>query len=90
MKQIRKSTRFKKDYKKYKHDKEKIKALFYIVSLLEKGEAIPKNYKPHYLKGEYNGFLECHIEDDFLLIWLDEENDVICLERLGTHTQLFK
>ncbi len=90
MKQIRKSSRFKKDYKRYKHDEEKIKALFHIVSYLEKGEEIPKVYKPHYLKGNYNGFLECHIEDDFLLIWMDENENTVCLERLGTHAQLFK
>ncbi len=90
MKTIRKSTKFKKDYKKYRHDNEKIQALFNVVGYLQRGEEVPMEYKPHYLKGGYNGYLECHIENDFLLIWLDEENDTICLERLGTHSELFK
>ena len=33
--------------------------------------------------------MECHVEDDFLLIWIDEEANVIKLVRLGTHHELF-
>ncbi|MEG1523266.1 MAG: type II toxin-antitoxin system YafQ family toxin, partial [Bacteroidales bacterium] len=32
---------------------------------------------------------ECHIEGDFLLIWLDEKNDFIDILRLGSHSELF-
>lgn len=34
--------------------------------------------------------MECHIEGDFLLIWFDEENNIIALFRLGSHSELFK
>lgn len=94
MKAIIKSTRFKKDYKKdykkYKNDPSKIQALFDIVGYLERGEAIPAKYKPHFLKGEYKGCLECHIQNDLLLIWIDLNNETIILERLGSHSELFK
>lgn len=33
--------------------------------------------------------MECHIQGDYLLIWLDEKNDVIELVRLGSHSELF-
>ena len=33
--------------------------------------------------------MECHIEDDTLLIWFDKKKDVIELVRLGSHTELF-
>lgn len=49
-----------------------------------------KKYLQHNLKGNYTGCLECHIEGDFLLIWYDEESDVIALFRLGSHSELFK
>ena len=39
------------------------------------------------LKGQYKGCMECHIEGDFLLIWIDE--DAISLVRLGSHSELF-
>lgn len=42
------------------------------------------------LAGDYKGCMECHIESDFLLIWLDESNQTIALVRLGTHSELFK
>lgn len=32
------------------------------------------------------GFMECHIENDFLIIWFDEDADIIKLVRLGLHT----
>lgn len=34
--------------------------------------------------------MECHIESDTLLIWLDETENVIKLIRLGSHSELFK
>ena len=42
------------------------------------------------LKGDYSGFMECHVENDFLLIWIDEESNQIRLTRLGSHSELFK
>lgn len=49
-----------------------------------------REYKPHLLAGEYNGFMECHVENDLLLIWLDETENLIKLVRLGTHSELFR
>ncbi|MBD5179991.1 MAG: hypothetical protein HDT01_01680 [Bacteroidales bacterium] len=33
--------------------------------------------------------MECHVESDTLLIWWDEESDIIKLIRFGTHSELF-
>lgn len=41
------------------------------------------------LMGNYGGCMECHIEGDFLLIWIDEATDVVGLLRLGSHAELF-
>lgn len=35
------------------------------------------------------GYMECHIENDLLLIWLDETADVMKLVRFGSHSELF-
>jgi len=51
---------------------------------------IPAEYRPHFLSGKYRGFMECHVEGDLLLIWLNEAGDVIDLVRFGTHSELFK
>lgn len=33
--------------------------------------------------------MECHVENDTLLIWFDKENGIIELVRLGSHSELF-
>ena len=50
---------------------------------------LPKN-KDHSLTGNYEGFRECHITPDWLLIYRIEENNlVLVLLRTGTHSDLF-
>ena len=42
------------------------------------------------LTGNYEGFRECHITPDWLLIYRIEENNLILvLLRTGTHSDLF-
>jgi len=88
-KQLKKSTQFKKDLKRYLHQPSKLLALKAVTLALEETGHVPQEYQPHMLKGNYQGFMECHIEDNFLLIWIDEDSDIIKLVRLGTHHELF-
>lgn len=90
MKKIFPSRQYKKDYKRYRHNPKKLAALAKVINMLAYEQPIPIEYKPHPLHGNYEGCLECHIQGDFLLIWIDEENDVIELVRLGTHSELFE
>ena len=84
---------FKKDYKKYRSNKNKILKIEDSIALLEEGgvDNLPKSMKAHFLTGNYKGHLECHIEPDLLIIWLqyDEERKRILLVRLGSHSELF-
>lgn len=89
MKKVVKSTQFKKDYKRYRHKTDKLKSLYHVLTLLEQTGRIPIEYAPHKLHGIYEGCMECHVEDDFLLIWIDEVNNIVRLLRLGTHHELF-
>ena len=87
---IEHSGKFKKDFKKYLHDKEKLIALNEVIKHLEETGEVPKEYYPHPLKGEYSGAMECHIQSDFLLIWVDKDTKTIKLVRLGSHSELFR
>ena len=89
MRKIKLSGRFKRDLKRYKYQKSKIRALGEIIRHLEKDRRVPIENIPHKLHGIYEGCMECHVEDDFLLIWIDEETNTIKLMRLGTHHELF-
>lgn len=86
---IVKSTQFKKDYKRYQHKTGKLKNLYRVLELLEQTGRVPAEYDPHKLHGIFEGCMECHVEDDFLLIWIDEACDIVRLLRLGTHHELF-
>ena len=86
---LRIGTRYKKDLKRYQNKPSKIEALKIVQKHLKRSGTVPAEYKPHMLSGNYKGYMECHIEDDFLLIWFDEATDVIKLVRLGSHHELF-
>lgn len=90
MKSLKTSTQYRKDLKKYKNNPQKLAALKYVLNLLINEEPIPAEYSPHMLQGNYKGCMECHIQGDFLLIWIDEKTDIIELVRLGSHSELFK
>ncbi len=89
MKKLKASTQYKKDYKRFRNNPKKLEKLFKILQLLENELPIPKENAPHMLTGKYIGYMECHIEGDFLLIWFDPDTDQIDLVRLGSHSELF-
>ena len=89
MKEVKSGGKFRKDLKRYLNQPSKLEKLYAIVDLLKRGEKIPQENKPHMLSGKYAGHMECHIEGDFLLIWIDEETNLIKLIRLGSHSDLF-
>ena len=87
------STKFKKDLKrivKNPTDKELTTAVLKL--LKEKGvSGIPKEMKPHKLKGNYRNNWECHIRPYLLIIWYQiEAPNIINLVRIGSHSDLFR
>lgn len=62
-----------------------------IVEKIKTRIPLDTKYKDHELKGRWNGFRECHIQPDWLLIYLIEE-DVLTLTLIdtGTHSDLFQ
>lgn len=89
MKKLVQSTQYKKDLKKIRNDTKKATALLAILTKLENEIPIPQENRPHLLTGDFNGYMECHIQGDFLLIWFDPDTDEIDLVRLGSHSELY-
>ncbi len=87
---IKYSGRFKKSYKrciKRGCDPELFQT---VVKILSDTGSLPAEYKPHILHGNYEGFWECHITPDWLLVWLQNDNELILtLTDTGTHSDLF-
>lgn len=89
MKKLRPSTQYKKDLKRIRNNPKKAAELLKVLRLLENEEPVPENYRPHMLTNDYAGCMECHIQGDFLLIWIDQAANEIDLVRLGSHSELF-
>lgn len=89
MKTLKITTQFKKDLKRYKNKPEVLDKLEIILGLLRNELPIPDENKPHPLTGNYRGHMECHVENDTLLIWYDKESEIVKLVRFGTHSELF-
>jgi len=86
---LKQSSQFKKDLKSVKFDEHKLDELQKVLEYLGRSGSVPPEYFPHPLKGQYKNCMECHVEDNFLLIWKDPEQKIIRLVRLGTHSKLF-
>lgn len=87
---IKYSTMFKKDFKRIKKRGYDISRLEKIVELLANEVPLPEQFKDHNLSGNYNGFRECHIAPDWLLIYQVNNNElVLVLSRTGSHSDLF-
>ncbi len=86
----KKTSQFKKDYKKYqysgRYDIRKLNEI--MVKLINEDALEDKNYD-HQLKGKLSDFRECHIEPDWLLLYKIEDNYII-FTRTGSHSELFE
>ena len=80
---------FKRQLKRYRHDKKLMTILSDVIDLLINDEPLPEKYKNHKLIGKYNGMLELHLRPDDLLIYVKIENESITLVAIGSHSELF-
>lgn len=79
---------FKRDLKRIGKRGWKLEKLQRTISLLQTGGPLPEIARPHKLSGQYAGCWECHIENDWLLIYRLTEKELL-LARTGTHEDLF-
>ncbi len=88
---IRFANRMKRDVKLMKKRGKDIAKLEWILERLATEEVLPEKYKDHQLKGEWQGFRECHIEPDWLLIYRIEDNELtLYATATGSHADLFE
>ncbi len=81
--------KFDKDLKKARKQYKDLSKIRDIMDCLVEEVPLDLKYKDHKLKGEYTDCRECHIEPDWLLIYLIEE-DTITFIRTGSHAEIFK
>lgn len=84
------TSRFKQNAKLCKKRGLPMEELWNVVGILIEHGALPQQYRPHMLTGQYRGFWECHIRPDWLLIWQQNDTELILtLTNTGSHSDLF-
>lgn len=82
---------YKRSYKLMRKQGKDLSLLDEVVDLLRKGKVLEEKYHDHALKGNFTGFRECHIQPDWLLIYLIEDNTLtLTLVDTGSHADLLK
>jgi mRNA interferase YafQ len=79
---------FKRDLKLCRKRGANMNVLDAVVQILSNGDPLPPKHRPHKLSGEWNGFWECHVRPDLLLIY-EVDDTSVRLIRLGSHADLF-
>jgi len=88
MKKILRTNCFKKDVKKMKKRGKSFDVFKQIIQKLANGRKLEERFRDHKLKGDYMGIRECHVEPDWLLIYEENDSELVLI-RTGTHSDLF-
>ncbi|SFR81597.1 type II toxin-antitoxin system mRNA interferase toxin, RelE/StbE family [[Clostridium] aminophilum] len=90
MYRVKFTTTYKKSYKLMKKRGLNMSLIDETVDNLRQGIPLEEKYRDHALTGNFEGFRECHIKPDWLLIYLIE-NDILTLTLVDTgfHSDIF-
>ena len=88
---IKFTNKFKKDVKRCQRRGRDLNLLRNVVDILSQTGKLPPQYKTHPLTGNYRNRMECHIQSDWLLVWIQNDNELVLLfTDTGTHSDLFQ
>ena len=85
---IRQAARFRRDVKRLRRQGRDLAQLELVIKTLAAEKPLDGRYRDHALVGNWHGFLECHLQPDWLLIYR-VEGDELQLARTGSHAELF-
>ncbi len=82
--------KFRKDVKRCEKRGRDLSLLRNAVDILARTGTLPSEYKPHKLSGKFKNRMECHIQPDWLLVWMQNDDELVLLfTDTGTHSDLF-
>ncbi|TNC45270.1 type II toxin-antitoxin system YafQ family toxin [Rubellimicrobium rubrum] len=89
MRTIRRTSAFKKDYKREAKSSADLESVLKpVLEALVAGQALPARMVDHPLGGKWKGFRDCHVKPDLVLIYSVTEDELV-LAALGSHSELF-
>ena len=87
--QINYERTFRRQYKLLKKRNYDMALLDDVIIKLANGETLPPRYRDHPLRGDLRGYRDCHIKDDWVLIYkIDKGILTLILSETGTHSDL--
>ena len=88
--EVQYSSQYRRDYKKAKKQGKDISMLREVIGLLANDEPLPEKNHDHALQGNWNGYRECHITPDWLLVYKKTDKDelILLLARIASHSKL--
>ena len=78
---------FEKDVKRLLKKHYDFHVLYIVIENIKNEKTLPSKYKNHFLKGNLQGYQECHIDKNILLIY-QVANGKLYLCRIGSHEDL--
>jgi mRNA interferase YafQ len=91
MRTIRRTARFKKDYKRELRGRHRATLgaiVGAIVSLLAMDSPLIEKLRDHPLTGQWKDYRDCHLKPDLVLIYRLPDEGTLELVRLGSHSEL--
>lgn len=92
MREIVRENRFKRDYKREAKGQHRLTLatdLAAVVAALAGDIQLQPRYEDHPLSSGWNGYRDCHIKPDLILIYRKTGDGRLLLARLGSHSELF-
>jgi len=87
--ELRTTTAFERDLRRARKQGRNLDKLEGIVDLLQAQEPLPIRCRPHPLHGIWDGYWDCHVEPDWVLLYRVVDGSLI-LVRTGSHSALFR
>ena len=85
------TSKFKRDVKLLKKRGYDLYLLYDVIAKLANGETLPEQYHDHPLRGNRKGYRDCHIQNDWVLIYkIDKGVLTLILSETGTHSDLLE
>ena len=91
MRTTRRTSKFNADYRRElrgQYSATVVVDLEGVVKLLATDAVLPRRYRDHRMLGIWNGYRNCHIRPDLILLYRKIGEQDLELARLGSHSQL--
>ena len=88
MRELIYTSQFRRELRRARRRGKDLSKIGAITDKLLAGEPLDHRLRPHILVGNMAGCWECHIEPNWLLVWI-EDDDTITLMHTGTHSDIF-